>query len=189
MDNVLIVSSADKSTDYFRQFLTKFGARNIVCVNSSQIARQTFLDKDFDLTLINSPLSDENGENLAIDITLRSESQVIMVVKSENIHNVSNKVEPYGVITVEKPINQTVFWTTVKVASICSLRTKTMRKQNSKLVKKIDDIKIIDRAKCILISNLNMLEQDAHKYIEKQAMDHRISKRDVALKILKTYEN
>ncbi|MBO5438043.1 MAG: ANTAR domain-containing protein, partial [Thermoguttaceae bacterium] len=36
-----------------------------------------------------------------------------------------------------------------------------------------------DRAKCVLIEYLNMTEADAHRYIEKQAMDLRRSKRDL----------
>jgi len=51
------------------------------------------------------------------------------------------------------------------------------------------DIRIIDRAKCLLISYLNMSEQEAHRYIEKQAMDMRLTKRMIAEGIIKTYEN
>ena len=64
-----------------------------------------------------------------------------------------------------------------------------MRAENSKLKQKIEDIRIIDRAKCILISYLGMSEQEAHRYIEKKAMDMRITKRAVAEGILKIYEN
>ena len=54
---------------------------------------------------------------------------------------------------------------------------------------KIEDKRIIDRAKYILISCMNMREQEAHRYLEKQAMDMRTSKRIIAEGILKRYEN
>ena len=60
--------------------------------------------------------------------------------------------------------------------------------ENSKLTQKIEDVRIIDRAKCLLISYLKVNEQEAHRYIEKQAMDMRITRREVAEGILKTYE-
>ena len=37
------------------------------------------------------------------------------------------------------------------------------------------------------VQYLRMSEQQAHRYIEKQAMDMRTSKKDVAENILKTY--
>jgi response regulator NasT len=60
--------------------------------------------------------------------------------------------------------------------------------ENSQLKYKIEDIRIIDRAKYILISYMNMSEKEAHRFIEKQAMDLRITKRAIAEGILKTYE-
>ena len=47
---------------------------------------------------------------------------------------------------------------------------------------------MIDRAKYVLMSSLRLSEQEAHRYIEKQAMDLRITKRAVAESLLKTYE-
>ena len=43
----------------------------------------------------------------------------------------------------------------------------------------------MDRAKCVLIEYLKMTESEAHRFIEKQAMDMRITKREVAERILK----
>ena len=66
---------------------------------------------------------------------------------------------------------------------------KYLQAENAQLKQKIDDMRIIDRAKCLLISCLSMSEQEAHRYIEKQAMDMRETKRAIAEGILKTYEN
>ena len=42
--------------------------------------------------------------------------------------------------------------------------------------------------KCILVEYLRMSEQQAHRYIEKQAMDMRTSKRNIAENILKNVQ-
>ena len=60
--------------------------------------------------------------------------------------------------------------------------------ENFKLQRKIEEIRLIDRAKCILIQYLQMTEPQAHKYIEKQAMNLRQSRVQMAESILKTYE-
>ena len=43
------------------------------------------------------------------------------------------------------------------------------------------------RAKWLLVSELKMTEPNAHHYIEKQAMDRCVSKREIAEEIIKTY--
>ena len=68
-------------------------------------------------------------------------------------------------------------------------KLQAMQRENSKLQQKIEDIRITQRAKGVLMSYLGMTEEEAHKYIEKQAMDTRMSKRAVAEGILKIYEN
>ena len=65
-----------------------------------------------------------------------------------------------------------------------------MRKSEKKALsieEKMEEIRIVNRAKWLLISELKMDEQGAHRYIEKQAMDRCISKRIVAEEIIKTY--
>ena len=49
------------------------------------------------------------------------------------------------------------------------------------------EIRIVNKAKWLLISELKMSEADAHRYIEKQAMDQCITKRSIAEDIIKTY--
>jgi len=56
------------------------------------------------------------------------------------------------------------------------------------LQRKLDDTKLINRAKLVLVTNLSMSEQEAHRYIEKTAMDTSQKRRDVAESILKIYE-
>ena len=67
-------------------------------------------------------------------------------------------------------------------------RVSYLENENLRLQKKIDEIRLVDRAKCILIQYLQMTEAQAHKYIEKQAMNLRQSRLQTAESILKTYE-
>ena len=49
------------------------------------------------------------------------------------------------------------------------------------------EIRLVNKAKWILISELKMNEPDAHHYIEKQAMDRCITKQTIAEEIIQTY--
>ena len=59
--------------------------------------------------------------------------------------------------------------------------------EKAALSAKIEELRLINRAKCVLIDQLRMSEADAHHYIEKQAMDRCISRRAMAEKILSAY--
>ncbi|MDD4565565.1 MAG: ANTAR domain-containing protein [Eubacteriales bacterium] len=189
MDSALIVSYSEKSIAFFMEMLNSASFGHIATLKSCGEARRLLLEKDFDLVVINAPLRDESGESLSRYIASKGISQVILVVKSEYFEEVSAHTEEDGVLTVAKPINKALFWSALKLAKSVGSRIKIMQAENSKLKQKIEDIRIIDRAKCILISYLRMSEQEAHRYIEKQAMDMRVTRRVVAEGILKTYEN
>ncbi len=66
-------------------------------------------------------------------------------------------------------------------------RLKTMELKTRSLQDKMADIRTINRAKLLLIEQLKMNEQEAHHYIEKQAMNLRASKREIAENIIRTY--
>ena len=59
-----------------------------------------------------------------------------------------------------------------------------MGQENVKLQSKIEEIRLVDRAKCALIQYLSMTEEQAHHFIEKQAMDRCVTRRTVAEEIL-----
>lgn len=189
MDSALIISYSEKSVNYLTDILTEASVRNITTVSNAGEARRLLIEKDFDLCVINAPLPDEFGESLARNIAAKEVSEVILIVKSELFDEVSVRVEEHGVITIAKPIGKALLWNALKLAFATHERIKAIKRENKKLIQKIEDIRIVDRAKCILISHLSLTEPEAHRYIEKQAMDMRQPRRKVAEEILKIYEN
>ena len=188
MNSALIVSSAEKGTVYFADMLSSASVEHITASQSCGQARRLLLERDFDLIIVNAPLIDESGERLARDIASKGVSQVILVVKSEYYEAITAACENDGVLTISKPTNKAIFWSALMFAKSAGFRMKRIQAENNRLKQRIEDIRIVDRAKCILISYMQMSEQDAHRYIEKQAMDMRTTKREIAEGILKRYE-
>ena len=189
MECALIVSGTEKGAELLTGLLSEADIHQITAIGTAGEARRRLLEKDYDLIIINAPLRDESGEALSKDIASKGISQVMLVVKTEYYDAVSAVCEDDGVMTIAKPINRAVFWSALKLAKSSQSRLKRAQDENTKLKQKIEDIRIVDRAKCTLISYMNMSEKEAHRYIEKQAMDLRSSKRTIAEGILKTYEN
>ena len=189
MENALIISSTDKSIDFFAEILNAASFKQIVALQSCGEARRMLLERDFELVVINAPLRDETGENLARFVSSKGAAQVMLVVKAEHFDAVAALCEEDGVLTISKPVNKSMFWSALILAKSTGNRIKRIQAENARLKQKIEDIRIVDRAKLILISYMNMNEKEAHRYIEKRAMDLRTTKRYIAEGILKTYEN
>ena len=68
-------------------------------------------------------------------------------------------------------------------------RFRRMEKKAATLEEKMEEIRVINHAKWILIQHMKLTEDEAHKLIEKQAMDTRRTKREIAEGIIRTYGN
>jgi len=188
MNSVLIVSSSDKGIELLTQLLNANAPSSITSATNSGEARRLLSNFEYDLIIINAPLKDEFGDNLSATITEISASGVILVVKSEIADDISAKVEDYGVLVVSKPIIRQVFFQSLKLALASKKRILGLKNENIHLQHKLEEIRLVTRAKCVLIQYLNMTENQAHRYIEKQAMDMRTTREEIAQNILKTYE-
>ena len=63
-----------------------------------------------------------------------------------------------------------------------------MEQKTATLQEKMEEIRLVNRAKWILIDQLKMTENEAHKFIERQAMDRCVTRRTIAENILATYQ-
>ena len=101
--------------------------------------------------------------------------------------DISEKVMDYGIYVVSKPLNKYMFQQAIRMEMVTHSRMTGLKKENQKLQSKINEMRYINQAKYLLIQNLGYSEEDAHKYIEKTAMDTRRTKMEVAMSIIQQY--
>jgi response regulator NasT len=53
--------------------------------------------------------------------------------------------------------------------------------------KKLNEVGIVTKAKCLLIQMRQMTEEEAHYYLEKRAMDEGLPKKEVAAAVIRLY--
>lgn len=186
--SVLVVSASDKMREAFRNFLPSTKYSSVVFVTSIAAAKRAVLDKFYDFVIVNSPLGDDFGTSFAIDVSQKSGSVCLMMVKAELVEKINYQVTPYGVFTLSKPVSVSSMEQALRFLASARERLVSMEKKTDSIEGKMKEIRIVNRAKWALIENLNMSEQEAHRYIEKQAMDKCISKVSIAEEILKTYQ-
>lgn len=184
MDKILLVCSSEKGTKVYTENLRSMGYVHIDTESNGGAARRKLLSENYEIIIIDTPLKDEFGTDIATKFSVSENSGIILVTKSEKADILASKVEEYGVFVIPKPFTRAIFHQGVRFVSTSLKRFSKLRNEKNKLLKQVDDIKKIDRAKCLLIQYKSMTEEQAHRYLEKQAMDSRLTRREVADKII-----
>jgi response regulator NasT len=109
VDRVLLVSGSEKGTQNFSELLKECGYMPSDILRTAADTRRKMIETDYDIVVINTPLADEFGADLAIHITEITDSGVIMLVKNEVADSVQEKVENFGIFVISKPLNRQFF--------------------------------------------------------------------------------
>lgn len=189
MKKALLISRSERSADSLAQLLRNEGYVKISVVYTADSAREKATDDEFDLICINAPLIDETGIKLSEDLAKVTRSSVVIIVPQKNADDVNDMLTKHGVLVIAKPINRHLFHHYLQFTECFRMRMFRVAEENERLKHMVEDMKVINRAKLLLVTCLNMSEEQAHRYLEKQAMDLRVSKLQVAMQVIKTYEN
>lgn len=188
MDRAFIVSGSDKAMETIAQFLHSYGYTSLTSAASGSEARRLMQSMEYALIIINAPLTDEFGHELSITMAENTSAGIILLCKADIADDMADKVGDYGVCVIPRPMNRTMLYQSLRLVEATRSRMLRLKRENSKLMVKIDEIRLINRAKCALMQYLKFTEPEAHRYIEKQAMDTRATRKEVALRILSMYE-
>ena len=185
MENVLIVSGNQNAS----QVLSAFFKESFQCVpknaESAYQAKSIFDNNpSIELAVINVPLIDESGIELADYIISDTASFCILMTKRENAEKIADRAEKNGIIVVGKPFNKSNLYQLVKTLDISVKRSYKFYSDILRLEQKIDEIQTIDKAKFMLMEHRNMTEAEAHAYLEQYAMNKRKKKSISALEII-----
>lgn len=189
MKNAIILSGNEKVASAIGDILKEVSIEDTKTYSHASAVRGEIDYGEGNLYIINTPLVDESGVDISIEIARKQAAEVILIVKEELIPSIEKLVVQHGVFLVSKPIQKPMLFNALKMALSAHSRMKRMQVEHERLLAEIEDMKVINRAKCLLISCLRMTEDEAHRYIERQAMDMRITKRGVAEGVLRTYDN
>ncbi|MBQ7557289.1 MAG: ANTAR domain-containing protein [Lachnospiraceae bacterium] len=185
--SVLVVSASEKMNIALLNLLPESHYQPVRVVTSVNAGRRAWSERAYDFVIVNSPLPDDTGVRFAIDIERAAGVIVLLFVRAELHDDIRDKVTEHGVFTLAKPLSRPALTFALDWMAAARERLRKLEKKTLSFEEKMEEIRIVNRAKWLLISELKMDEPHAHRYIEKQAMDRCISKREVAEEIIKTY--
>ncbi len=182
--SVLIVSGKKQNASLLSAMIDSPDYRPVDSALSASEAKRKLLISPYDILIIDPPLPDEFGCDFALDATATTRAGIMMTVRSELYESTCAKVENAGILTLAKPVPQKNFQAALRLIAATSARLLNEQKKARKLQDKLDEIKLVSRAKFILMEKMKLTEPEAHRYIEKEAMDSRRTRKEIAQDII-----
>ena len=147
-------------------------------------ARRRVAERSYNIILVD--YTEGEGADFATDVS-EGLSTILLLTPPSLFEEVSYRVEGYGIIAITNPFDQFYFYNMIKAAIAMQYKVQVLSSQTTKLKVKMEEIKHVNRAKMLLMQNMSMTEQEAHRYIEKQAMDRSMKRIAIADEIIKRY--
>ncbi len=185
--SVLVVSASETINNAISALLPESKYSPIRFVSSVSAARRAFAEHAFDFVIVNAPLPDDMGVRFAIDACSAKGTVVLLLVRAELHDEIYDKVAEHGVFTLAKPTAKPTILIALGWMSSARERLRKSEKKTLSIEEKMEEIRIVNKAKWLLIRELKMDEPQAHRYIEKQAMDRCVTRREIAEDIIRIY--
>ena len=180
---ILIVSSQEQFNTAVKKVIPGGRFNTIEVRKSESAARRELLERAYDIVIIDSPLSDGKATDFLKDIYDKNDMGIIYAVSADKYTKVSAYLVNYGIITVGKPIKDNSLELSIKLLLSMQDKIRESRRQAARLEEKMKELRIISRAKLLLVQN-GMSEDEAHEHIIRTAMNTGLSKKAVAEDII-----
>lgn len=185
--SVLVVSPSENFNMAMQSMLPEASYKPIKFVNSISTAQRAVAEKAYDFVIVNAPLKDDLGVKFSIDCSTSRGAIVLLLIINEIHAETYEKVSPHGVFTLSKPMSKQAMQTALKWMISTKGLTKRYEKKATSVDEKMKEIRLVNKAKWLIISNEKMEEPEAHRYLEKEAMNRCVSKAEIAQEIIEKY--
>lgn len=187
MKELLLINSNDKYREPLLALLHQCGLKQIELAYSGSEVRRLVQNQNYPMVIVNTPLADEFGHELGSYLSRKNGCLVLLLVKNEIAEEMSVKTQRDGILVLAKPINRGGFAQAVRLMTSCVQKIRLLQEENEKLRATLQQDRIISRAKCLLIERGGFTEEQAHHFLEQQAMNQRTTRYEVARDVCAQY--
>lgn len=184
----MLVSASEKFNTAARSLLPVTDFWPVTFASSVGEAQRRLVNASFDLILVNAPLPDDMGIDFAAQACQESDAAVLLLIRGELYDETYYHLLPSGAATLAKPVSGQSLGQSLRLLCAMRERMKVVRERQGTVEEKIEEIRLVNRAKWLLIECLHMTEPEAHRYITRQAMEQRTSKKEIAENVIRTYQ-
>jgi response regulator NasT len=186
--SALIVCGKQEFGDGIAALLLGDGFRIVEIALSASDARRKLAYLEPDLVIASLPLTDDPGLRFILDLPDMGAPAVVALIRPETLKGMQIGIEQAGALILPKPVSRTVLKQTVRYALGARRSIEGLRKEREGLRKQIDERRVIEKAKWLMIRHLGITEPEAHRALQKRAMDERRQQLAVAQDVIKHYD-
>jgi len=139
-----------------------------------------------DLVIADAELAGINGIKLAETIEEDDIAPVIVITDSYKEGLWINPSHPPKVAFIQRPITKAGLLQTIQLSLMSYHKQKQLKNEIKKLKEQLEDRKLIERAKGIIMDKYGISEKEAHRLLQKKSMDTGTPLRELAKAIILT---
>lgn len=121
-------------------------------------------------------------------LAAENDAVFLLLVRQSTYPAVWQMAQRAGICVMSWPADGGVLAQTLRNLLLVKKRMTSMQERTDELQMQLADLKRIQKAKSLLQRQLGMSEQDAHRWIEKAAMDRCVKKREIAETVIRLYD-
>lgn len=186
LDKILVVGSK-KDAEHLCRLLSEIGCSSVETSFSAAEGKQALCNNAYDLVIISTPLPDALGFEFTCSCANITTAGILLMTGEDLTKEQKSQTTSIGALVMKKSFYKTSFQKTIKLLTVAHDLPAGIRGECVQLQEKMEEMRIIDRAKEVLMERLLLSEEQAYHYITKHAMDMRVSKIKVAQAVLYTY--
>ena len=118
------------------------------------------------------------GQILAVTFTEAATQELRRRIRERL--DLAARLAPQGILLLQKPTTPPLLLQSMQLLCGTRERLRRMEEKTATIEERMAEIRLVNRAKWALIDKQGMTEQEAHRYIEKQAMDRCVTRRSAA---------
>lgn len=154
-----------------------------ICTSGSEALRKV-RTLEPDILLINFDMPDMTGMEVATILGDENLCSVVLFVSNVQREFCGDIIDDYDITLFPKPVSVESLIGTLELILQNRRRFGKLETELSKLKRELDDRKLVEQAKGILMKKKSISEAEAYRRIQKMSMDSRVAMRDIAKKII-----
>ncbi|NSW89382.1 MAG: ANTAR domain-containing protein [Firmicutes bacterium] len=141
-----------------------------------------------DLIIADSDLPGINGVRIAEIAEEDGIAPVIVITNSDKDSLWIDVEHPKGIAFLQRPITKSALLQTIQLSLISYHKIMSLKEEIKKLKETLEDRKLIEKAKGIIMEKNNLSESEAYRLLQKQSMDRGIPLRELARAIILAHQ-
>lgn len=186
--SLLLITDSRDTAARFAAFLPadRFAPELSVC--SPLEAEYVLAQGEYDVAVLDGTVPAERAPAIADLAAENGVTGVLLLAEADCFQTAAAYAESHGFMALKNPVDPALLKQSLAMMAAVSQRLHDLESRAARLQAKMEELKLVNRAKLLLIQRFKMTEKDAHRFIEKTAMDRCVTRRAVAETIIRTYE-